>query len=91
MSWRYVCACPCVSVCGMYARLLSGRIGSVVRAGVRLSAPLLPIDALFKRLRQFSSSRRAAASECRRRPITMPLQSSEEAVYGAAALITLMN
>lgn len=41
--------------------LLSGRIRSVLRARVRLSAPSFPVDALFKRL-PVSTSRRAAAA-----------------------------
>lgn len=67
--------------------LFSERIRSVLRVRVRLSAPLLPIDALFKRLPPSPPQ----GEQQRQRPITMPLQPSEEAVYGAAALIRLMN
>lgn len=60
---------------------LSGRIRSVARSSPPLRAPASPLThflSVFPLLH-------LKASEQRQRPITMPLQPSEEAVYGTAA------
>jgi len=81
-EYACVCACVCVCVCGGGGGgLLFGRIRSVLRVGVRLSARCSPLTHFFK---VFSSS---PPHEEQRRPITMP----EEAVCGPAALMRLTN